>query len=282
MPVQNPFRAIDARFALEPLSAAGRPIFLLAAGWRSGSTLLQRLVVSSDEVLIWGEPYGRAGLIPALSRALQSFQPDWPASAAIAVDQSLTGADLQEQWIANLYPEPRALRDGLRALMDSFLAAPARRRGFQRFGLKEVRLSAADALWLQWIYPDARFVFLVRNPWDAWSSMKGGTWYLRWPDQPVNTAATFAQLWSGLLATFLQWEDPSGMRLRYEDLARPDFDLGTLRDHLELGAIDESVRASRIRGPVKPPAPLDAREITQIDAAAGQLARALGYTPPEP
>jgi hypothetical protein len=276
----NPYAAIDARFGLEPLPAAGSPVFLLSAGWRSGSTLLQRIVVSSGEVLIWGEPYGRAGIVPTLSRAMLAFQPDWPAAAAIAVDEDLTSAGLHDQWIANLYPEPRAVRDSLRAMLDSLFAAPARRRGFGRFGLKEVRFSATDAFLLQWLYPDARFVFLVRNPWDAWSSMKGGTWYLRWPDYAVNTATTFAKVWQGLLASFVQWEGDSGMLLRYEDLKRPDWSLDPLRTHLALDRIDESVRATNLRGPVKPPTVLDPSEIEQITATVGALAKSFGYTAP--
>jgi len=276
----NPFHAIDARFGLEPLPSANRPVFLLAAGWRSGSTLLQRLAVSSGEVLIWGEPYGRAALIPGLTRAMLTFQPDWPAAAAIAINADLTNAGLHEQWIANFYPEPRSLRTGLRAMLDHLLAAPARERGSQRFGLKEVRLGAADAFLLQWLYPDARFVFLARNPWDAWSSMKGGTWYMRWPDQAVTSAAAFAQIWRGLLASFVQWTDGSGMLVRYEDLQRPDYDLEPLRAHLALGRIDAAVRGTKIRGMAKPPTPLEASEIAQISATAGELAQAFGYTAP--
>lgn len=41
------------------------PIFLLSAGWRSGSTLLQRLIMSDARVLIWGEPYDECGLVQA-------------------------------------------------------------------------------------------------------------------------------------------------------------------------------------------------------------------------
>ncbi len=33
-----------------------RPIFILSAGWRSGSTLIQRLIMSKERILIWGEP----------------------------------------------------------------------------------------------------------------------------------------------------------------------------------------------------------------------------------
>jgi hypothetical protein len=236
--------------------------------------------VSSGEVLVWGEPYGRAGVIPALTRATQAFQPDWPSAAAVATDEVASGAPLADQWIANLYPEPRSFRAALRALLDELVAAPAHRRRFSRFGLKEVRLSGADALWLKWLYPDARFVFLVRNPWDAWSSMKGSTWYLRWPDQPIGTAAGYARVWSGLLATFLEWHDPSGMLVRYEDLQRVGWDLTPLAAHLALRTIDPSVRASKIRGLVRPPTRLDAQEIEQIAETAGELAETLGYAPP--
>ena len=34
------------------------PIFLLATGWRTGSTLLQRILVTDPHLLLWGEPLG--------------------------------------------------------------------------------------------------------------------------------------------------------------------------------------------------------------------------------
>ena len=32
------------------------PVFLFSAGWRSGSTLLQRLIMSDASIFVWGEP----------------------------------------------------------------------------------------------------------------------------------------------------------------------------------------------------------------------------------
>jgi hypothetical protein len=276
----NPFNAIDSRFELEPLPPAGRPVFILAAGWRSGSTLLQRLAMSSGEILLWGEPYGRAGVVPALSRAMLSLQPEWPAAASIAHEGDLTGAGLHEQWIANLYPEPRSLRDGLRAMLDAFLASPARRRGFARFGLKEVRFGVVEAWFLRWLFPDARFVFLVRNPWHAWSSMKGSSWYLRWPDQVVATAAEFAHVWNGLAGSFTHWSGDAGALLRYEDVVRSDWNVEPVRELLGVCVIDAAVLANRIRGIARPPIPLDGDEIAQIDAIAGATAAAFGYSAP--
>ena len=40
-------------------SSEDAPIFILSAGWRSGSTLLQRML--TPECLIWGNPTGTPG-----------------------------------------------------------------------------------------------------------------------------------------------------------------------------------------------------------------------------
>ena len=54
------------------------PIFLLSAGWRSGSTLLQRLMMSDSRVLIWGEPYDECGTIQALADSMKAFRAGCP------------------------------------------------------------------------------------------------------------------------------------------------------------------------------------------------------------
>ena len=55
-----------------------QPIFLLSAGWRSGSTLLQRLIMSDPRVLIWGEPFDECGMIQGFANTLTAFRPGWP------------------------------------------------------------------------------------------------------------------------------------------------------------------------------------------------------------
>ena len=75
--IDEAIRTLEARWDLQGLSEAldsdapeNRPVFVLAAGWRSGSTLLQRLVMSSGETLVWGEPYDRACYVQDLARSL--------------------------------------------------------------------------------------------------------------------------------------------------------------------------------------------------------------------
>src|SRR6185312_1965624 len=107
-------------------------------------------------------------------------------------------------------------------------AEPARRNGAERWGIKEVRLDCDHAFYLRWLFPRARFLFLIRNPYFAWRSYaaraaKGWKWYHRWPDEPV-TVASFAAHWRRLAADFLEnHHQVNGLIVRYEDLARGEY-----------------------------------------------------------
>jgi hypothetical protein len=268
----------DERFSLPPLPDAGAPLFVLSAGWRSGSTLLQRLLCSTGEVLVWGEPYGRAGLIPSLTRSALVLRDQWPGEGQLA-PATLPG-DLSDRWIANLYPEAAAFRQGFRAMLDAWLREPAASRGYRRFGLKEVRLHAMDAHFLRWIYPDARFFFLVRNPWDAWMSARGGVWFSRWPNEGVQDARGYATHWLRLMESFIAWPDATGMLVRYEDLSQPGFDLGQLSEHGQLRPLNAAVLRKKVRGLQAEPTPLTPPEVQIISQIAGPLAVQLGYDGP--
>jgi hypothetical protein len=273
--MDNHLTRFDKRFELEP-SDDSAPIFLLSAGWRSGSTLLQRLLCSTGEALIWGEPYGRSGLIPSLTRASMALRPDWPNEMHFAKPNH---NDLVGGWIANMYPPPQALRDSFRAQLDTLFALPAQGRGFARWGLKEVRLQAMDARFLSWVYPQARFIFLVRNPWDAWASAKGLQFYEQWPNRSVETAEQFSKHWAKLTRSFLQWPSDSGMLVRYEDLIQPGFDLGQISSHCGLKDLDPGPLSVKIRGMRKEPSTLDARETALITANCASLTDLLNYSP---
>ncbi|HET8551454.1 MAG TPA: sulfotransferase [Gammaproteobacteria bacterium] len=204
--------------------STAEPIFIFSAGWRSGSTLLQRLVAASTDIFMWGEPYRRAALIEGLADQVRAFNESWPQDRYFVERFDLE--NLSEQWVANLYPS-----------MDDFIAAhvcyfeclferPLAALGKSRWGAKEVTLGVDYARYLKWLFPRARFLFLVRNPWSAWRSYRQwAQWYRSWPSEPVFTPTAFGRLWSELADDFRRNHgDVDGLLLRYEDL----FDRQTL------------------------------------------------------
>ena len=287
--MSHTWNQFDARCGLDPLPSGSQPVFVVAAGWRSGSTLLQRLICSSGEVLVWGEPYGRACPIQGMTRSAMALrsdawagkqvtEPDWPAEGSFAPAE--LPDDLADKWIANLYPEPGALKQAWRAQLDTLFAAPAAARGFARFGVKEVRWQSLDARFLQWMYPDARFFFLVRNPWDAWASAKGATFVKSWPNDRVADVTSFVRHWRRCVEGYVRWSGTGGFLVRYEDLVHPNFELQDIAEHAGVARVDPAVLEARVRGMQKPPATLDTAEIEQVRRLAGPATELLGYHGP--
>ncbi len=231
-----------------------RPIFVCAVGWRSGSTLLQRLLMTDPSVLIWGEPMDRIGVLDRLVDLISGIGPDWPEPMHYYSNRE--DADLTRDWVANLAPDPADFRAGLRGLLDSWLAAPARRRGFARWGVKEVRWSGDQARLLKWLYPEARFVLLVRHPVSAYLSLRrwglgdgGGGWWIRLPDRHVGDLETFARFWNELAVSWTAAAaDLSAVVIRYEDMVAGQVDLAAMGVGLGLSLTPETALRARVGG----------------------------------
>ncbi|MBI2221526.1 MAG: sulfotransferase [Acidobacteria bacterium] len=274
---------VRLQHSLDVLARGGRtmladdPVFLLASGWRTGSTLLQRVLVTDPALLMWGEPLGRMALLPRLAEMLAAVDDRWPTPESATLPQDPSG--LATSWIANLYPGNGDLRQGLRALLDSWLAAPARRRGYVRWGVKEVRLGAAEACVLRWLYPAARFILLLRHPFDSYRSARNWRLYSRWPDETVDCAVAFARHWNRLAVS---WNarttglDP--LVIRYEDLVSGKFDFERLGNSLDLQLAPERALSSRpgVRRTRRELCSYERRLVVR-EAAAGM--EAFGYLP---
>ncbi|MGO9577744.1 MAG: sulfotransferase family protein [Terriglobales bacterium] len=255
------------------------PIFLLSTGWRAGSTLLQRILITDPRLLLWGEPLGDMTVISRMAEMVShSISP-----LKLRVWESQVDANssaLATSWIANLYPPSSYLRKALRSLVAEWLAKPARDRGFARWGLKECRLGATEATLLHWLYPNAKFVVISRHPYDSYRSLADAKWapYYRYPDVRVNSAATFAHHWNRLAVS---WSDlPAGFpcfQIKYEDLADGKVDFRKLESWLGI-EVKENIALSVPVGGTRKREHLTwyERSIIAREAAAGM--RALGYS----
>jgi hypothetical protein len=237
-----------SKLAVERSGQEGEsPIFLLCAGWRSGSTLLQRLIMSDPAVMLWGEPYDECGVIQALADTLKAFRRGWPPSEYYydgRPREQLTG-----DWIANLFPSADALRQGHRMFFETVFAVPARDAGAKRWGIKEVRLNAGHAQYLHWLFPQASFVFLLRNPLDAYRSYcrYGRNWYDTWPDRPVFTPTAFGRHWRELAEGFVR-DAPrlNALVIRYEELTGSTQQVvAKIEQHLDI-RLDASVIGKKV------------------------------------
>jgi hypothetical protein len=230
------------------------PVFIASIGWRSGSTLMQRLLMTDPSILIWGEPLDRMLLISQLTDAVSTVDPFWPRPDAWINNRD--GADLTREWVANLYPDPGRLRAGFRAMLDAWLGEPARARGHQRWGAKEVRWTAADGLVLRWLYPRCRFVVILRHPVASYYSMRnfgavplGPEWALRTPDRIVAYEAAYGRMWNEMTLGWLEVADRLGARvIRYEDLIEGRIDGPGLSQELGLDLKPEIALSTKVGG----------------------------------
>lgn len=278
--------ALDAIAARWPDTAVPdgnreKPIFILSAGWRSGSTLLQRLVMSGTRTIVWGEPLGDTAIVTRLAHSLEIIGPAWPPDSFFP--GTVPADELSGEWIANLTPHVHNLREAHRAFFLSWLRDPTvADYDAIRWGLKEVRLSIADAHYLRWLFPNAKFLFIVRNPIDAFRSWKGNRWRSPWPGYYRNSAIAFGRHWCTLADGFLAgYHSLGGMFIRYEDLIGGQFNTDELAAYLEFDSIDSTPLRRRIDTP-KDKGPRKKRRVSLLDrllisTICGSTMKKLGY-----
>jgi hypothetical protein len=261
----------------DPRAVPERPIFLLGAGWRTGSTLAQRLLCSHPEVVIWGE---NRGLLAHLDGALRVIEGLQPLSEAHRQKREDEGG---RAWIAVLNPDLNDFEAGLRQLLLRYYAEPARRAGHSRWGFKEVRHELEQAQLLRRLFPAARFLLLVRHPEDCLASARGTMKEGRGLLKEVGGPEEFVSHWTRLAASFHAGaSQPGNLLIRYEDMvAEPDRIIARIGEFLDLDAsgFDRSVFEHRIGGWRSQPR-LEAidRELLRAPAL-WQTAERFGYAP---
>ncbi|MEW5788629.1 MAG: sulfotransferase [Pseudomonadota bacterium] len=224
------------------VNSVAEPVFLFSSSWRSGSTLLQRFITASGEVLVWGET---GGALNALAEALTGWEQitahhskRFPGGTGGMGEEAYRQfiASPKEQhahlWIANLTPPFDEIVNFQRGLLDDLYGKRALEMGYTRWGIKETRCDLATAQTLRTLYPDARFVFLVRDPFDVLLSIKRRNWMNHGPGKA--TLHYFCEHWRNRSAQFRQAD--FGFKLRYEDFVANGALRTQLWDYLGISA----------------------------------------------
>lgn len=268
---------IKQRWPAVASSAEDEPVFILAAGWRCGSTLLQRMLLR--QCLVWGEPYGSSGLIAYLTVPLGRFRSDWPEENAF-IDMPRWQGPLDATWTANLYPPVQSLLDAHVAFLRTLFAEPSRARGYARWGLKEVRYGMEHAVYLHWVFPRAKFLFLVRNPYECWASYRRcqARWLRFYPEAVISTPEQFGSHWVSIVDSCNdRFATVEGFPVRYEQLIRRDYNLRPLASYLGFEP-DPMAREKQIG--VSPAGSIDVAELERLQHVVGPTADRLGYRNP--
>ncbi len=221
-----------------------QPIFIFAAGWRSGSTLLQRMLMSSGKALIWGESGGALKCFAEAARRYEQmlgpgnirYEYGFGGNGDEEFKQfEKSGKNGVHTWIACINPPEQIIKDALRKTLEDIYAETARRMGYQRWGVKEVVAGTDTARLLMELYPKAKFVFLVRNPFACILSIKRRDWM----DQKGmrDPLTYYANHWKKLASGFRT--AGFGYYVRYEDLVEKQEIRQVLMNYVELTDLPE-------------------------------------------
>lgn len=252
------------------------PIFVLSAGWGSGSTLVQRLIISSGEALIWGEPLDLAVPVHRLAETVAPIRDGWPPEAHYVSDYRPT--ELSRGWIANMIPDISRFRCAHKEFLSCWLNHEVGDFTYQRWGLKEVRLTIDHAKYLKWLYPNAKFVFVYRDLYSCYLSCRNKPWTSVWPNYRATPIVAFAHHWRYLLSGFVErHQEVDGILVKYEDLCSGEYPITALQEYLGLGSIDTDLLKKKVGGRSANRHPLIYPEKLILDGIAGDLRKQMGY-----
>jgi len=250
-----------------------RPIFVLSSGWRSGSTLLQRLLCSHPEVMVWGENRGLFERLRAAHETLGTLRHFSDKHGSRYAESA------HQAWIPLLNPPADGLERGLRELLLRYYADATRARGRSLWGVKEVRDDADVARFLRRLFPEARVLFLTRHPTACLASARATTKGERGLLVEAGGSRAFLEHWRRLVASFLAADDVPHLLVPYERMIEePQAWTARIAGHLELdeGDFDPEVFGVRLRGWKREPflsredrRALERRELWEVAARCG-------------
>ena len=219
-----------------------KPVFLFCSGMRCGSTLLQRMIIGSGETMVWGET---GGALDQFSAAWQGYQQMLgPGNQKYPGGLGGNGDDQRRQfesdpsngshlWIPCINPDQRALKEAFRSFFESYYYRASKKLGYERWGIKKVRSDLATAKFMYELFPEGKFIFLVREPVACISSIKQHDWM----DHPGDSSAIqyYIDQWRRTARSFSM--AGFGHKVRYEDLIEKESVRREIYDYLEIKGV---------------------------------------------
>ena len=253
------------------------PLFVTAPVTRCGTTLLQRLICSAPNALLFGESVAadmENGLSISYARALMYDM--GRGEVREKLDAVLSG-DVN-RWLFDLTPGIDEYLPALRGQYESPLIGArnsAAKHGRTVWGVKYPRWPGSAIELLRSVIPRSRWIYIHRDLLECLRSAKGRGEFLR-----PNDVAAYAQEWNANMSFAMSLPpDERFLILDYADLARdPEAFLRRIEEHSGARPIDRNVLRHRVNDSegYLPPVELTDAEVEQALAIAGETRKAVG------
>lgn len=237
-----------------------RHVFIFAVNGRSSSTALMRILNSSHDICVWGEPgeYFVDDTMELIARLQAKNENPHFQERKTLIQQAYRERNHQIGH-AMAFPE---LAPAISALVSSFVAMFAPVIDIKRIGFKELKVRSSTTLsTLRMLFPKAEFLFLFRDPATQWPSVKKMNW------KRVDTLDKFLQQNAWLAGLY---EEHGGMFIESTSLRDKD-KMRRLAKWLDLGEIDESLIGDGVFA-MKDKKPLTEEEASKIEASDAKVA----------
>ncbi len=228
------------------------PIFILSAGWRSGSTMLQRLFVHSGKVLVWGES---GGALNNMREAYEAYE-QMLGDGGVKFSKGYGGfgkkqfdefrkkkIDRSEMWMACMNPSENKIKAAFKSFFEEVYTKDACELSYEYWGIKDVLANIETAKWLKFLYPEAKFVFLIRNPMDCLLSIKRRNWMDK--NSSIKALEFYTRHWKKLAKEFR--EADFGKVVHYEELINNKSVLNELSEYTGISELNfDFIKKSKV------------------------------------
>jgi hypothetical protein len=142
------------------------PIFIFGSGQRCGSTLLQRLLCTHPDILIWGE---HDGVLPGILAGFDRLR-EWHELFGHHYE-TYQSSGVVRNFIANMNPPAEYALEAQIQLLRNYWQKPALQLGKTIWGFKEVLYTAEVALKLRELFPTTKVIHITRHPFNCFTSL---------------------------------------------------------------------------------------------------------------
>ena len=218
------------------------PVIVSAPTGRNGITLIQRLLNSSSQIIVYGENAHLVSTFPGLSNSIVQL-----LNNKLIFDQALQHFlnGNTDGWTSNLWPDVSGY---IRITLENtfryfeYYSNFSAKKGFNQWGIKNPMTNPGMINNFRMLLKRARFIIIYRNIFDVVRSAKARKFASN-----MTKIGNLAEQWQNNLLPILKRDTESILCIKYEDLVQnPGSEIQKLEHFANIKNIDKSVLSRKI------------------------------------